>query len=808
MRKLFSIFAALLFAGSMMAASITVAHNSSTTTNLDGTNQAALFSASGTALDATVWSFVGEKNDATTNVGLNKDGTTRLYCSGQTNTTAGSELIVTLTGGTIQSVSVNVKSGTTLQVLVGGSAVTADGDLYAVNGTSFSLQNVAAKGGAQVQINSITINYKMDSDIDVDATAVALNKTEMALEQYREETLVATLTPSNATTIVAWSSSDPTVATVSGGLVKALTLGTTTITATAGEGITASCSVTVGKATVLTCEEAGEKAATLVNNNDVYEGGQYVVEGYAISMNTATGYIWIADDKDASKGTFEIYLPSNKSEIADVVKGDKIRAHGYISKYNTTYEFLAGCVFEVVADTPTPSIEASKTTIDFGTVEVGAKGPDDNAYLQETFTLTGTNLTGDVRIEATTTSGGSIFTTNGYRAVATLSPTDGAINSTIYAIAATGFAGTFNGLLTISSDAGDFEDFTVALSIVVVEPTKYYLKNNWDGGSWTWREMTQVGADQYKLNNVVFGGSGVNFNTAESDEGATWVAMGDFTGDIVKALDTVNFDFTPSTGVVYVQVIGAYIAPATNTYTVAGSSADLFGTEWDPTNTANDMTLKEGTMYEIIYEDVTLAAGTISFKVCLNHAWTTAYPASDYNLNIAEAGIYKITITFNTSNNAVNAVAEKTGSAVVLPTVKMHGTFTGAGNWFDTDNFTAAADEQTASLTLTLEAREIEFGVKVNGAWTANGATITRANPSTSLASGSGNMHLTADVAGDYTFTWTYATQTLAVTFPATDPTNLENANAENTVVKVIENGQLFIIKNGIRYNVTGVMVK
>ena len=32
----------------------------------------------------------------------------------------------------------------------------------------------------------------------------------------------------------------------------------------------------------------------------------------------------------------------------------------------------------------------------------------------------------------------------------------------------------------------------------------YYMKNNWDGGDWTWREMTKDG-ENYKLENVVFG---------------------------------------------------------------------------------------------------------------------------------------------------------------------------------------------------------------------------------------------------------------------------------------------------------------
>ena len=300
--------------------------------------------------------------------------------------------------------------------------------------------------------------------------------------------------------------------------------------------------------------------------------------------------------------------------------------------------------------------------------------------------------------------------------------------------------------------------------ITAVEPT-YYLKNNWDAGEWAWKEMTKVNDDQYKLENVVFGGTGVNWNTAESEEGQKWVAVEDFTGDKIKELDTVSLTLTPSTGAIYATLLGSYVAPATNTYTVAGSNVTLFGTEYDPTNTANDMTLKEGTTFEIVYTDIELAAGTVEFKVCVNHAWTQAYPASNYSLTIPEGGIYTVTITYDSSTNAVSATAVKTGDAVVLPSVVMHGTFAST-EWADTDPFTAAADELTATLTITLEAKDVEFGVKIDGAWTANGATITRDANTTDLTSGSGNMHLTADVAGDYTFTYTYATKTLAVTFP------------------------------------------
>ena len=203
-----------------------------------------------------------------------------------------------------------------------------------------------------------------------------------------------------------------------------------------------------------------------------------------------------------------------------------------------------------------------------------------------------------------------------------------------------------------------------------------------------------------------------------------------------------------------------------HTYTVAGSSDVLFGTTWDPANTANDMALVEG-LYTWEKSELTLAAGNILFKVCEDHAWTTAYPAQNYELNIPEAGIYTITITFDPANdNAVNAVATKTGEAVVIPTVAMHGNF--LGSWADTENFAIAQDNASASLTLTLAEGNYEFGMRIGGSgnWTANGANLTREANTTNLAEGSGNMHIAADVAGDYVFTYTYETQVLEVVYP------------------------------------------
>lgn len=212
------------------------------------------------------------------------------------------------------------------------------------------------------------------------------------------------------------------------------------------------------------------------------------------------------------------------------------------------------------------------------------------------------------------------------------------------------------------------------------------------------------------------------------------------------------------------------------TYTVAGSSAIAFGTTWDPANAANDMVLQQDGTYKWEKTNIELAEGEIAFKVCENHAWTHAWPAQDYKLAIPEGGLYTVTITFNPAAEAdkVAAVAQKTGEAVVLPTVILHGNFT--GSWADTDPFVAAADRLTASLALTLAEGTYEFGFKFDGAWKANGANITRDANTANLATGDGNMHITADVAGEYVFVYTFATQELVVTYPVNALTIPEDA--------------------------------
>lgn len=222
-------------------------------------------------------------------------------------------------------------------------------------------------------------------------------------------------------------------------------------------------------------------------------------------------------------------------------------------------------------------------------------------------------------------------------------------------------------------------------------------------------------------------------------------------------------------------------APVADIWTVAGAPASIFGTEWDPSNAANDLVKQEDGTYKWEKADLTLATSSIQFKVVKNHAWGEEYPGSNYTLSIAEAGIYTITITFNADTKEVVGTATKTGSAVVIPTIAIAGDMNG---WNTTANeFVVAADELTASLTLPLEAQDYGFKIIVAGGWTSNAATITRENNTAEFTENGDNSTLIADVAGEYTFTWTYATKTLTVTYPALPVKYNVTVTAENGTV-------------------------
>ena len=85
-------------------------------------------------------------------------------------------------------------------------------------------------------------------------------------------------------------------------------------------------------------------------------------------------------------------------------------------------------------------------------------------------------------------------------------------------------------------------------------------------------------------------------------------------------------------------------------WTVTGS-AGLCGSEWDPSDTNNDMALVNGSWTK---EYTGVNKGTYTFKVALGHSWSTgvAYPSEDYSLDVPN-GNSKVTIKISNKNVSV-----------------------------------------------------------------------------------------------------------------------------------------------------------
>ncbi len=124
---------------------------------------------------------------------------------------------------------------------VTGSAVTVDS-----NGKITAKE----KGTATVTVKTVDGNFTATRQINVvgkSVKGISLDKSTLSLKVKDTDTLVATITPSDADDkTVTWESSSPSVATVSNGTVTAVGEGTTTITAKASS-FTAQCTVTVAK---------------------------------------------------------------------------------------------------------------------------------------------------------------------------------------------------------------------------------------------------------------------------------------------------------------------------------------------------------------------------------------------------------------------------------------------------------------------------------------------------------------------------------------------------------------------------------
>lgn len=161
----------------------------------------------------------------------------------------------------------------------------------------------------------------------IPCTAISLSSNSIIFTKLTTSTLTASITPSNTTDELVWSSSDNTVATVSGGVVTAVGIGTATITATCGSQ-TATCSVSVSvvltEADIIKLLHRYNSGTNLSANPPRDYVGCYGEEssGYLRSTCvlsetvTASGYKALTGTNSLYDDKYPIMIPKNAESIS------------------------------------------------------------------------------------------------------------------------------------------------------------------------------------------------------------------------------------------------------------------------------------------------------------------------------------------------------------------------------------------------------------------------------------------------------------------------------------------------------------
>lgn len=166
-------------------------------------------------------------------------------------------------------------------------------------------------------------------------TGITLDRDTLTIARGSTATLTATVEPADTTNTIVWSSENDNIATVENGVVTAVGLGETTITAACGDK-TASCKVTVTKATIagtanIYTKEGFFYGATLgaspLITNDGWETAITTIKWYrdGEADSIATGDKYKIGEKDIGKQLYIIvtadkYTGELKSKLTDVIE--------------------------------------------------------------------------------------------------------------------------------------------------------------------------------------------------------------------------------------------------------------------------------------------------------------------------------------------------------------------------------------------------------------------------------------------------------------------------------------------------------
>ena len=273
----------------------------------------------------------------------------------------GFDIACKVNGGTANTTGVSAKSWTLSTTATSYDVTyTTQEDLKQGATISFILTQTGKAGSGQGYINNISVTYTAEGGTTepVAVESIALDQTVLSLEAGKTATLVATITPANATNkSVTWATDNDKVATVADGVVTAVAEGTANITVTTADGAkTATCAVTVTAVKPIDGMNYSVNLGTTAGYNT------WTIDNKELSSGLT--YVWKCDaDKKYAKGS--AYAGSNKAAEAWLIspKLDLSKAEVATMTINHALNFLNG--------NPNPmSVQGTKDGVTWDTLEV------------------------------------------------------------------------------------------------------------------------------------------------------------------------------------------------------------------------------------------------------------------------------------------------------------------------------------------------------------------------------------------------------------------------------------------------------
>ncbi|MEE0873123.1 MAG: hypothetical protein UIH27_06585, partial [Ruminococcus sp.] len=169
-------------------------------------------------------------------------------------------------------------------------------------------------------------------------------------------------------------------------------------------------------------------------------------------------------------------------------------------------------------------------------------------------------------------------------------------------------------------------------------------------------------------------------------------------------------------------------------YSIAGNNADIFGAEWDASNTATDMTKGDDGLYTITFPDVQPSDKVVEFKVVTNHSWDESYgDETGANVQFIVKNPCNVTVTFDEETKKINVFADVDDGIEypINPTVEVvRAVGNGQDNWLNDVNWDPDDDinkmQQVAPGVYQIVFDDIDedlnYQIKfaVNGGWSFN----------------------------------------------------------------------------------------